>query len=160
MLLLAQCNVAWRRFELDHPQMRDFVENVSHINALGDSSPGFVWRYVPTGASDATGQVVFGDPTCVYNCTVWRSVEDLYRFTFRSEHKAFVARAREWFEPPRFEQHVMWWTSEWPAVEESERRLQMLWSHGPMAAAFTFRDAYHKLGTPMPIGWRRKALRP
>ena len=41
---LAQLNIARMKEPLESPTMADFVANLDRINALAESSPGFVWR--------------------------------------------------------------------------------------------------------------------
>ena len=41
---LAQLNIALMKEPLESPGMADFVANLDRINALAESSPGFVWR--------------------------------------------------------------------------------------------------------------------
>src|SRR6188768_2709568 len=41
---LAQLNVALAVGPLDGEQMADFMNSLDEINALGENSPGFVWR--------------------------------------------------------------------------------------------------------------------
>ena len=41
---LAQANVARLRAPLDSPELAGFVAALDPVNALADSSPGFVWR--------------------------------------------------------------------------------------------------------------------
>ncbi|MBI1732137.1 MAG: DUF3291 domain-containing protein, partial [Gammaproteobacteria bacterium] len=41
---LAQLNVAAMKVPLESPAMAEFVANLDRINALADSSPGFIWR--------------------------------------------------------------------------------------------------------------------
>jgi len=50
---LAQLNIATMKEPLDSPGMADFVANLDRINALAESSPGFLWR-LQTEESDAT----------------------------------------------------------------------------------------------------------
>ena len=50
---LAQINIARMRAPLADPIMADFVANLPPINALADTSPGFVWR-LQTEEGDAT----------------------------------------------------------------------------------------------------------
>ena len=50
---IAQVNIGRIRGELDGPIMVGFVNRLQEINALADSSPGFVWR-LQDGAGDAT----------------------------------------------------------------------------------------------------------
>ncbi len=48
---LAQLNVGIATAPLDSDVMADFMNNLDRINALAESSPGFVWRLK---ADDAT----------------------------------------------------------------------------------------------------------
>ena len=51
---IAQVNIALLRAPLDAPELEGFVSMLAPINALADSSPGFVWR-LQSEAGDATG---------------------------------------------------------------------------------------------------------
>ena len=41
---LAQVNIALMKAPLESPEMADFVAQLEPVNALADSSPGFIWR--------------------------------------------------------------------------------------------------------------------
>lgn len=139
--------------------MAGFTEHVARLNAVGDKAPGFVWRFKPAGSDDATGVTVFDDPRIVYNCSVWRTIEELFRFCYCTEHKDFIARTREWFIPPPKAPNVLWYTDSRPCLEWGCRQLELLWEHGPHPHAFTFRDAFDCYGNPLDLGWRRCARR-
>ena len=81
---LAQLNIASMKYPLDSPGMADFVNNLEHINALADSTPGFVWR-LQTEEGDATSLKPLGDQTLV-NMSVWKDVESLSNYVYRSAH--------------------------------------------------------------------------
>ena len=70
---LAQLNIAVMKEPLESPAMADFVANLDRINALAESSPGFVWR-LQTEEGDATALRPLGDDTLV-NVSVWKDVE-------------------------------------------------------------------------------------
>ena len=111
---LAQLNIATLNAPLDSPILADFVANLDPINALAESSPGFVWR-LKTPAGDATALRPLGDDVIV-NMSVWESVEALNAFTYRGDHVQIMRRRREWF------QHmdlfmVLWWV---PAGHEPD----------------------------------------
>ena len=140
---LAETNLAWMRYPLDDPRMADMREEIERINALGDRSPGCLWRFETT-AGDATDVRVLDDPRVLFNLTTWSSVEDLRRYAYHTEHAAFFRRRREWFVPPPREPVALWWVSEGerPGVEEAMARLERLWQHGPSAQAFTLKRVY------------------
>ena len=83
---LAQLNVARLREPLDHPDSADFVAGLAPMNALAESSPGFVWRLVDDGGADATALSPFEDERIIVNMSVWESLEALRSYAFRSAH--------------------------------------------------------------------------
>ena len=151
---LAQINVARLKAPIDAPETADFAGALDRINALAESSPGFVWRLKGDG-SDATDLVAFDDPTIITNMSVWESPAALGAFVYRSGHSEIMRRRAEWF-------HVMevfvalWWVpaGHRPTPEEAIGRLATLERLGPGPGAFTFKtpfpapDAAHP---PLPI---------
>ena len=94
---LAQVNVARLSAPLDSPQLADFVAALEPINALGDASPGFVWR-LQTDDGDATAVPVLDDDSLLVNLTVWDSIDALAEFAYGGPHREVMRRRREWFE--------------------------------------------------------------
>ena len=148
-MVVAQTNLAWMRYPLDDPRMAGMCQAIDRVNALGDRSPGFIWRF-QTAAGDATDVRVLGDWRVLFNLTVWRSLEDLRRYVYQDEHAVFLRRRREWFLPPPREPVALWWIREEdrPGVEEAMARLERLWQHGPSPEAFTLKQAYGCDGRP------------
>jgi hypothetical protein len=140
---LAQVNVARLRAPLDSPQLADFVAGLEPINALGDSSPGFVWR-LQTEDGDATAVPVLDDDSLLVNLTVWESIEALAEFAYRGRHRQVMRRRREWFEKMAEAYLALWWVpaGHVPTVKEAEERLLRLRRHGPTPLAFTFRTPF------------------
>lgn len=81
---LAQLNIARMKEPLESPGMVDFVANLDRINALAESSPGFVWR-LQTEEGDATALRPLGEDTLV-NVSVWRDVASLNKYIYESAH--------------------------------------------------------------------------
>ena len=135
---------------LDSPQMADFMAALEPINALGDGSPGFVWR-LQTDDGDATAYRVLGDDMMIVNLTMWESVEALSDFAYRSDHKDVMRRRREWFEKMEEAYLTLWWVpaGHIPTIEEAEERLLHLRANGPTPHAFTFRERFP---APLEIG--------
>lgn len=135
---LAQLNVATALEPLDSPVMSYFIDNLDRINGLAESSPGFVWRLKDDSGS-AIALRPFDADTLV-NLSVWRSVEELRDFAYRSVHVDFIRRREEWFRRLREPVVVLWWVpaGHRPSVEEAAARLRQLRAEGPSAAAFTF----------------------
>ena len=154
---LAQLNIAIMKEPLESPGMADFVANLDRINALAEESPGFLWR-LQTEEGDATALRPLGDSTLV-NMSVWRDVESLNTFVYRSAHSEIMRRRREWFDRMREAYLVLWWVppGHRPSVTEAVAKLDLLRAKGPTAEAFTFGKAFPPPGaaeepTPFSLG--------
>lgn len=140
---LAQVNVATSRAPMDDPIMQGFVDRLETLNALADSSPGFIWR-LQTDDGDATAIRVFDNPLILFNLTVWESVEALEAYVYKSDHVNAVKRRMEWFEKPEQTPFALWWipAGHIPDEVEAKVRLEKLWRDGPGPEAFTFRQRF------------------
>jgi hypothetical protein len=140
---IAQLNIGRIVAPIDHPRLADFVAWLDEINALAERSPGFVWRLQGDNGNATQFQVV-EDPLVIVNLTVWRSVEELHAFTYRTDHKAVFARRFDWFERWVGPSVVLWWQAQGaiPAIDEALRRLQLLADNGPTPEAFTFKERF------------------
>ena len=138
---LAQINVAHLAAPLDSPQLADFVNNLDRINALAESSPGFVWRLIGEG-NNATDLRPFPNPDVIVNISVWKTVEAFGNFVYKSDHAKIVRRRREWFDkmdtPPLGLWHVP--VGHVPTLGEARVRIDHLARYGPSAFCFGFRD--------------------
>ena len=147
---LAQLNIAVMKEPLESPGMADFVANLDRINALAESSPGFVWRF-QTAEGDATAMRPLGDDTLI-NLSVWQDLASLNAYVYQSAHVEIMRRRREWFERLREAHVVLWWVAKGhrPSLDEAVSRLNHLRTYGASEAAFTFRQAYPVPGAPRP----------
>lgn len=151
---LAQLNIALMTAPIDSPVMADFVANLDRINALAEQSAGYVWR-LKTDDGNATALRPFGEEYLV-NLSVWRDVESLYEYVYKSAHIDIMKRRKEWFERMRESYSVLWWIPEGhrPTTAEAKQRLQLLNEQGPTPEAFTFKQPY-----PAPGADVRRALK-
>jgi hypothetical protein len=150
---LAQLNVARPVAPLDSPRLAGFVTRLEEINSLADAAPGFVWRLVEDGGTDATGLRPYG-PDVMVNLSVWETIEALYDFAYRTAHLDVLRSRREYFHHEGLEAYaVLWWVRAGtvPSVVEAGARLDLLARLGPTADAFTFRDRYPCPGD-VPVG--------
>ena len=140
---VAELNIGRTVAPLDDPALAEFVGNLDRINALGDASPGFVWRLQDEFGA-ATTIRAFEDPLMIVNLTVWESIETLRAFAYRTSHVEFLRRRRAWFEPLDGPSLVLWWVSAGhrPAVVEARERLDRLAADGPTPAAFTLKTTF------------------
>jgi hypothetical protein len=135
---LAQMNLAVLKAPLDSPALAGFVTELGRINALAESSPGFVWR-LQDDAGDATALRPLGEDVLI-NMSVWQDLASLRRFVYASEHVEFLRRRRDWFVQSGETRLVAWWThaGQVPSVEQGLARLALLKEQGPTREAFTF----------------------
>ena len=140
---VAQLNVGRSVAPMDDPRLAGFVSRLDEVNALAERSPGFVWR-LQGDNGNATELKVSDDPLFIINLTVWRSLDDLYEFTYRSDHKTMFARRFEWFERSSGPSMVIWWqpAGTIPTPDEAIRRLALLAERGPTPDAFTFKQRF------------------
>ena len=136
---IAQMNIARLREPLDHPHIKDFVDNLDRINKLAERSPGFIWR-LQGDSGNSTDIQAYDNPLIIINMTVWESLEDLREFVFQSAHVEFLRRRREWFEPMEGPYQVLWWVprDHVPSIQEGKIRLSHLQKHGDTVFAFGF----------------------
>lgn len=146
---LAQLNIASMLQPLESPGMADFVANLERINALAEASPGFVWR-LQDEAGDATAIRPFGAEVLV-NLSVWRDVEALRDYVYKSAHAEILKRRAEWFARMGEAHMVLWWVpaGHLPSVDEAAKRLRLLREQGPSVQAFNFRQSFSAMDMPV-----------
>jgi hypothetical protein len=139
---LAQLNIAVLKAPLDSPILADFVANLDRINALAESSEGFIWR-LKSEDNNATSFRPLDENTIV-NMSVWRDLESLNAYVYKSAHTEIMRRRKEWFERMAEAFMVLWWIPEGhiPEVDEALKKLELLRQHGPGPEAFTFRSPF------------------
>ena len=140
---LAQVNIARMKFPLEDPRMAEFVARIPEINALAESSPGFLWRF-QTDAGNALYVRPYDDDRILFNLSVWESAEALKNYVYRSGHVEVFRRRPEWFEPSTKPGLALWWVPKGhvPGIDEAKQRLAYLDQHGPTQFAFTFQNIF------------------
>jgi len=136
---VAQINISRMRAQLEDEVMHGFAGRLDEINALADSSPGFVWR-LQTDDGDATALRVFDDPLTLINLSVWSDIQSLRDFVFRSKHRELLLGREQWFLPMDGPRLALWWVepNHHPDVDEAKTRLDQLANEGSSREVFTF----------------------
>jgi heme-degrading monooxygenase HmoA len=148
---LAQANVAYALAPHDSALLADYIARLDEMNRLADESPGFVWRYLTDSRDPA--QREFADPHVLFNMSVWASIEDLHRYTYRTAHAEVYASRRRWFATDHAvvggHALAMWWVraGELPSVADAKERMELISKVGPSERAFTFKQRF-----PPPAG--------
>lgn len=140
---IAQLNIARILYPLDTPEMAGFVNRLDEINALADSSPGFVWR-LQTEEGNATELRPFPDDRILVNMSVWESLDSLKEYVYKTAHSEVMRQRRQWFEKFEGAYMVMWWVpaGHIPTVAEAKERLEHLQTHGDTGWAFGWKRPF------------------
>jgi hypothetical protein len=123
--------------------MADFVNNLDRINALAESSEGFIWR-LKDDANNATSIKIYGDDFLIVNMSVWKDIDSLFKFAYQTQHLEIFKRRSEWFEKMKDMHMALWYVEEnhKPTIIEAEERLDYLRANGDTPFAFTFKKRF------------------
>ena len=139
---LAQLNLGYLQAPLDSDGMAEFRLALDPINALAESTPGFVWRLKDDDGGSSSYVAVPGvdDPLVAPNMSVWESLAALKHFMHKSGHASYLRRRREWFRKPNGLINVLWWIpeGETPTLADAVRRLRHLEANGPSPEGWGF----------------------
>lgn len=140
---LAQINIGRLVAPLDDPRIADFIAQLDPINALAEQSPGFVWR-LKSDSGNATDIAYNDDPFVHVNMSVWKSVEDLRDYVYRSQHAHVLKDRSKWFEKMDKPYYCLWWipAGHIPIVAEGRERLEHYQLHGPTPYSFWFQKLF------------------
>jgi len=136
---LAQINIAKAKADMQSSIMEGFVKRLDEINLLADDSKGFVWR-LQTDDGDATGIRILDDSKLIVNMSVWRDIESLKNYVYKSAHVELIRDRGAWFNKMIETQIALWWipAGDIPSVKNGEEKLNYLEDNGPTDLAFTF----------------------
>jgi Domain of unknown function (DUF3291) len=141
---LAEINIArMKGVNIDDPIMREFVENLDKINALAENSEGFVWRLKDEN-NNAASLNPYQDERIIVNISVWKTIESLKNFAYRTFHAEIFKRRSEWFQKFGKAYMTMWWISEgeFPTLEQAVDKLSYFQKHGASETAFDFKTIF------------------
>lgn len=119
--------------------MLGFVSRLEEINALAEQSDGFIWR-LQDESGDATAIRAFDDPNLLINMSVWRDMQSLRNFVYRSIHTELLRQKDSWFTQPTKGYQVLWWLPEGqlPTLEQAKLKIELIQRRGATAEAFDF----------------------
>ena len=143
---LAQINVARMvGVNIEDPIMKEFVDNLDSVNELAENSPGFIWR-LKDDSNNASNFNPFNDEQVIINISVWKDVESLENFTYKTFHTDFLKRRKEWFRKYGKAHFALWWIEKgnYPSIEDSIKRLEYLELNGTSEKAFNFKVKFSK----------------
>ncbi|MBB6331414.1 hypothetical protein HNP24_002364 [Chryseobacterium sediminis] len=146
MYQLAQINVARMiGANIEDPIMNEFVSHLDSVNRLAEESDGFVWR-LKDDENNATSFNPLNDEKIIINISVWKDVESLEHYTYKTFHVDFIRRRKEWFQKYGKAYYALWWIkdNEYPSIDEALKRLEYLQEKGSSSYAFNFQSVFQK----------------
>lgn len=140
---LAQINVGRLIAPADDPRVQPFFDALDRVNAVADTSPGFVWR-LQDESGNATSLRPTADPLFAVNMSLWDDADALFNYVYRSAHTPEMARRREYFERFDGAHQALWWVraGHIPVIDEGLAALWRLDHYGPSEHAFTFKARF------------------
>jgi Domain of unknown function (DUF3291) len=178
---LAQMNYARLVAPMDDDRMKEFALAMDPINQLARSTPGYLWSFDndhhdphshhhdhqhdhPMEENDddddksrmarSTVDLLRDDPLIQPQLSLWKDMNSLRHFVFKSGHAMYYKRKKEWFHPPTPDMipySVCWWhemkmintttnasSFQPPSLKEAFDRCHHLKIHGPTEYAFDF----------------------
>jgi Domain of unknown function (DUF3291) len=141
---IAQVNVARYIAPPGDPILDDFVAQIDGINALADTSPGFVWRLKSEYDNDALSLRPFEDERILVNLSVWEDVESLKHYVYKTAHAAVMRDRKRWFERMQEPSMAIWYIPKGhiPTIAEMKERLNHIQKHGASEYAFDFKNLF------------------
>ncbi|RTZ48534.1 DUF3291 domain-containing protein (plasmid) [Chryseobacterium arthrosphaerae] len=146
MYQLAQINIARMiGANIEDPIMTEFVSHLDSVNQLAEESDGFIWR-LKDDDNNATGFNPLHDEQVMINLSVWKNIESLEYYTYKTFHVDFLRRRKEWFQKYGKAYYALWWikNDEFPDIDEALKRLEYLQENGPSSYAFNFQSVFQK----------------
>lgn len=140
---LAQVNVGRLIAPVGDPRVQPFFDALDRVNALADTSSGFIWR-LQDESGNAIGLRPTADPLFAVNMSLWEDADALFNFVYRSAHTPEMARRKEYFERFDGAYQALWWVpaGHIPTVDEGLAALWRLDRYGPTEHAFTFKARF------------------
>jgi len=141
MPMLAQFDFVKAKYPFDDDRMKPFFDATGYVNGIAEAHDGFVWR-LREDDWPLIGE--YWGPDVLVTLSVWRDVEALRAFLYRSTHREFLCRGAEWFTKADRAQVVLWWIEDdhRPGLAEAKARLDLLERLGPTPDAFDLRRSF------------------
>ena len=140
---LAQINIGRLIAPIDDPRIAEFVAQLAPINALADKAPGFVWR-LQSESGNATDIAYNDDPSIMVNMSVWKSLDALREYAYKSDHMKVLRDRAKWFEKMDKPHYCLWWVpaGHIPTVAEGRERLEHYQKLGATPYSFWFSQEF------------------
>jgi ring-1,2-phenylacetyl-CoA epoxidase subunit PaaC len=163
MPFLAQINIAKLKAPIDSPLLADFAAQLDQVNAMAESSAGFIWRLKDeTGSATTLSLGCPWGPEYIVNMSVWQDIDSLKNFAYQqSSHVGVLRRRHEWFDKMTSPHLGMWWLQDdqLPTLLDAKRRLDYLEAQGETEYAFNFKKSFEPEQCIFPNWYQHSLLR-
>jgi len=138
---LAEFNFGVLRHDWDDPRVAEFADNLDRVNALAVESPGYVWHMsdeeMDAGQKNPDG-VFGGNPRTASMLSVWADAQSLHHYVWKTAHRDYYDKRRDWFDAEGNSNLVMWWVpvDHRPDLMEGMARFNHLNEYGETDHAF------------------------
>lgn len=147
---LAQVNIARTKAPFSDPSMTGLTSRIAEMNALAESSPGFVWRFTTESEPDNQLEILkdyfvpFDRDMFFFNMSVWDSIESLQRYAFSTTHRELYRNRHSWVDGFPRAHAALWWSAKGrtPSISDARERLLSVDRNGPTPFAFTFAKTF------------------
>ena len=131
--------------DINDPIMKEFVDNLDSVNEIAENSEGFIWRLIDEN-NNATNLNPYDDVQIIINISVWKDIESLENFMYKSFHSDFLRRRKEWFKTFGKVSTAMWWipNGKFPSMQEAVEKLDYLQKNGSSELVFHFKNKFDK----------------
>jgi hypothetical protein len=142
---LAQINIALAKAEMNSEIMDGFVSRLDEINETAAKAEDFVWR-LQSEEGDSTAIRVFDKPLLLVNMSVWKSIDALKNFVYKSAHVELIRDRQAWFHKYVEAHQALWWVpaGHIPTIEEAKEKLEAIQKQGPTSSAFHFGKPFNR----------------
>jgi len=119
------------------------MNQLDAMNQLADNADGFIWRMLGEGG-DYTSIRPFDDPLVIMNVSLWRDVESLKNYVYKTDHMHITRARHAWFDKMDEIQLALWWVpaGQLPTALEARERLELVRRFGATKEAFTFAQVF------------------
>ena len=139
-MAIAQMNWGRLKYLLEDKRMTEFSKSLNKVYGLAENHPGFIWRISDNQSAAQLADLGF-DKLISSTVSVWKDIESLEDYTYKSLHGFYLKRSSEWFQKIDGPQLVIWnvESDNQPTFKESFDRLEHLKNKGPTNYAYAWK---------------------
>jgi hypothetical protein len=174
MPVLAFTTFAIMKGPYGDPVVKGFEDRTPITFTTAEQSPGFIERAKEQGGPAPhlsnferdwgkwgkfavprfyDGGYTLASDTRACTLSLWRDINSVHHFVYRSLHREALAKRAEWFRKPEWPTYAMWWVADHaiPTWKEASARLEHLHDHSATPIAFGFHRRFSPSDCPLEL---------